>query len=613
MRSCIVLGVLVMSACGSLAQGSQGVDLAALAGWDIVVATDAIPAEQYAAEEFQRLFAEASGVQLPIVSSTDRADRHVFVGQGPAMQASSVGFDTAGFGDEDLRIVIRDANIAIAGGRPRGTLYGVYTFVEDYVGVRFLTQDHTYVPKVGSWRVVGPVDRFYHPPLAFRWSYCGEILTYSEFAVRMRNNTVSDDPKMGGKTAIGLINHTFWRQLPAEKYGQEHPEYFAPVDGQRKLDNPHMIQLCLTNPDVLRIVTESVLESLERNPQARNVSVSQNDAFPDKPSWCTCEQCAAIDEREGSRMGSLLTFVNAVADEVAKVRPDVLVGTLAYQHTRKPPKYLKPRPNVQIQLCSIECSQIHAIDDPAAGNNAAFYSDMLEWGRICNNIFIWNYNTNFGNYHLPCPNLRTLEPNIRCFVANQAKGVFMQGAYTTLASELSDLRNYIICNLLWDPNRSATALMDEFLTLHYGRSAPPIRRFINLVHDKAQASGLQTGCGGTAAQFAIDESVVQAGLAAFEEAMTLAPDDMIRQRVEKASICAYRAAIEPVWKISGKSPVGPGVAEQAKPYVARWIELCRRYKVAQVYESKPFEDVARRLSKWTDLEYVDPNPTPAAN
>jgi len=608
-RGIIVYGVLIVNALGSASRGSDGVNLAAMQGWDIVVACDAIAAEQYAAQEFQRLLAEATGVEMPIVITTDRPDRHVFIGQSEPMRASHVGFDIQGFGDEDLRIVIRDANIAIAGGRPRGTLYGVYTFLEDYVGVRFLTYDHTFVPKVGPWRVVGPVDRFYHPPLGFRWSFCSETNDNKPFSVRGRNNTVADEAALGGRTAIGLINHTFYRYLPVEAFGQEHPEYFALVNGQRKFhsgDNPP--QPCLTNPDVLRIVTEAVLAELRERPEARNVSVSQNDAFPEHQSWCHCEQCAAIDEREGSHMGSLLTLVNAVADEVAKVRPDVLVGTLAYQHTRKPPRHLKPRPNVQIQLCSIECSILHTIDDPAADKNAAFYRDLLEWGRICDNIFIWNYNTNFGNYQLPCPNLRIIEPNIRCFVANHARGIFMQGAYTSLASELSDLRNYMTANLLWDPNRSGAALMDEFLGLHYGRSAPPIRRFIDLVHDHAQASGLQTGCGGQAKDFAIDESIVQAGLAAFEEALALADNDTIRRRVEKASICAYRAAIEPVWKVSGENPVGDEVAQQAKPLVARWINLCRRYGVTQVYETKPFEDVARRISKGIGLPYTPPEP-----
>jgi len=591
---------MIMMLCASAvsAQPQAGVDLAAMWGWDIVVAPEAIPSEQHAAEEFRKLFAEASGVELPLVTSTSRPDNHVFIGQSPAMQAGNVGFDTKGFGDEDLRIVIRDGNIAIAGGRPRGTLYGVYTFFEDYVGVRFLTHDHTHVPKIDKRHVVGPVDRFYHPSLEFRWSFYKENDVHPAFAARLRVNTISSDPRLGGKTGISLINHSFYRQLPVREYGQAHPEYFALVDGKREVDAPNGDpQLCLTNPEVLRIVTASVLRDLGENPAAKNISVSQND----NEKYCRCEKCAAIDEREGSSMGSLLTFVNAVADEVARTRPDVMVGTLSYQYSRKPPRHLKPRPNVQIQLCSIECSVMHPIDDPKVGKNAIFYRDMVEWNRLSSNIYIWSYNTNFGNYLLPCPNLRIIEPNIRFFVANNAKGVFMQGVYTTLSGEFSDLRNYMTANLLWDPNRSGRQLMDEFLNLHYSRSADPIRRFINLVHDNAEASGLQTGCGGQAKDFAIDESIARAGLDAFDEALKLADSDAVRQRVEKASICAYRAAIEPVYGSDDPSKVDAELAQRMRPLVKRWIELCRKYSVTEVHETGPFERRAERISRAVEL------------
>jgi Domain of unknown function (DUF4838) len=89
-------------------------------------------------------------------------------------------------------------------------------------------------------------------------------------------------------------------------------------------------------------------------------------------------------------MGTLLTFVNQVADVVAKKHPDVKVGTLAYWYTRKPPKTIKPRPNVQIQLCSIECCLIHPINDPNCPKNVEFCQHMKDWGKICDDIYIWN-------------------------------------------------------------------------------------------------------------------------------------------------------------------------------------------------------------------------------
>jgi hypothetical protein len=600
----MVISLYALMVCCVSAAVPSGVNLSDLANWDVIIAENASPSEVCAAEEFQSHFAQASSIRLPIVSQPALAaggQRHIFIGSSSAMRASDVGFETREFGQEDFRIVVRDDNIAIAGqpqARARGTLYGVYTFLEDYVGVRFLTVDHTYVPAIGTWRVVGPLDRFYHPPLRFRWSYYGETNRNPAFAARIRVNTVTDDKKLGGKTGLNLINHSFHQHLSSQKYGKEHPEYFALVEGERKLEmgggGP---ELCLTNPDVLRIVTDSVLDALRNNPGMENISVSQND----NNKYCRCQRCAAIDELENTPMGSLLTFVNAVADEVVKEYPDVMVGTLSYWYSRKPPKTIYPRPNVQIQLCSIECCVLHPINDPKCRKNAQFCQDLADWGKICGNISIWNYNTNFSNYLLPCPNLRVIESNIRYFVANNAMGIFMQAAGNALGAELSDLRNYVMANLLWDPTESGEKLVNEFLDLHYGRGAEPIRRFINLTHENALASGLHPNCFGRAKDYAIDETIAQAGLNAFAEAMELAENDAVRARVEKASICAYRAAIEPIWYTKDKSSIEPALAERMRPLVKCFLDLCKKYGVTNVSEHSRIEDETERLKRIVGL------------
>ena len=125
-----IIAVLVTFgvATGAAAAEGAGVDLSRLADWDIVVARDASPSEAYAAEEFRSIFAQATGIELKMVTAPDRPDRHVFIGPSSTLAHSSVGFDAGVMGSESLRIIVRDDLIAIAGGRPRGTLYGVYTF-----------------------------------------------------------------------------------------------------------------------------------------------------------------------------------------------------------------------------------------------------------------------------------------------------------------------------------------------------------------------------------------------------------------------------------------------------------------------------------------------------
>ena len=584
-----------------------GVNLAQLNGWDIVVTEDAIPSEIFAAEEFQELFLRASGVKLPIVRQVDRADRHIFIGAGEAMGSSNVGFGIEDLGDEDSRILIRDGNIAIAGGRPRGTLYAVYTFLEDYLGVRFLTIDHTHVPPVGDWRVVGPVDRYYRPPIIFRWSAYAEmdnsVFVKTEgrtdaprFAARLRCNAVTQQDKLGGTADSVLFNHSLYRYVPTKMYGAQHPEYFALVDGRRLVQvtsDAQETEICFTNPDVLQIVTDAVLDELAANPRRRSIAVSQSDSG----LYCHCAECSAINDREESGMGALLTFVNSVADEVAREHPHVKVGALAYYYSQKPPQNIKPRPNVVIQLTSHDCSVTDPIRDSDYEETVKFRRDLEGWGKICDHVHLWYYNTNFSTYLLATPNMRVLEPNIRFFVANNIQGIFMQGAFNALGGQFSELRNYVTSRLLWDPNQSGQQLIGEFLNLHYGQAAPPIRRYINMLHDSAEAKGIQEAWWGRAEDYGIDEPVIRGGLDAFAEAMQLAENETVRVRVEKISICAYMAALEEaltwVWYTPTTypntglgRPIDPEVARRTRPYFRTFFQLCKKHDVTMWNEAE---------------------------
>ena len=578
----VVSAVIVVAifACGGIAamhNTAEGLDLARLSGWDIVVADDAIASEIYAAEEFQEFFRQASDVKLPIVHKIERWDKHVFIGPGEVMQASPVGFSVEDLGPEDLHIVVRDNNIAIAGGRPRGTLYGVYAFLEDYLGVRFLTHDHTHVPSVGERPVIVPVDRVYRPPFAnYRNALYKASLQYPVFAVRTRNNAAHAAPKFGGVSAFININHSLYRQVTINKYGKEHPEYFGLWDGTRRNDAPHT-HLCLTNADLIPIVTSAVLEEIgfPSCVGRKNFSVSQNDTVW---QYCQCEECAAIDGPEESHMGALLKFVNAVADQVAKTHPDVEIGTLAYGFSRKPPKTIKCRPNVEVNLTTHGRCHVHLITERNCPPNVQFLQELEGWSRICKNLYFWDYHFGAGHSLLPYPDLFFMKPNINTLVAHGVKGVFMQSDYQAATTELVDLRQHLMTRLLWNPDLNDREIIDEFVSLHYSEAAPPIRRFIDLVHNhyrdikihhiKWKPHGLP-----------VDEAVAATGVNLFVEALKLAKSDSIKARVEKASICAYRAAVDPIFKLDEDAEVDPAVAERMRPLVKEFFRLCKTYGI----------------------------------
>ncbi len=516
------------------------VSAADLPNWTLVVAEDAIPSELYAAEELAGLIEAAFGAAPAIANTPANPEKNILVGARAAALAGKKA-NTADLGDEGLRITIEPACIVIAGGEPRGTLYGVYTFAERYLGIRFLTHDHTHIPAASNISPI-PCETYAHvPPFSFRWSYYHENSAYPAFAAKLRVNTTTNDEKLGGVAPQSLINHSFHRYLPPGKYGEEHPEYFALVGGVRKLDvgggGP---EPCVTNPDVIRIITEGVLEDLRANPNRRNISVSQND----NDEYCRCERCQAINEREGTPMGANLHLVNKVAEAVQKEFPDVKVGTLAYWYTRKPPRHMKPRDNVQIQLCSIECCTTFPLDDPRVEKNRAFIDDFRGWSAICDDIWVWDYNTNFASYDLPFPNLRTITPNVRFFLRNHVHGAFMQANGNGNAGEFSDLRNYVMARCLWNPALEGWALLEEFCRLHYREAAEPVIAYQQWIHDVAQSCGRYPNCFGLPEEFGLNREVAIQAMAYFDRALARAQSQTVKDRVEKASICACRAMIE---------------------------------------------------------------------
>ena len=592
----ILLSIFVMLSLTACSYGVDPVNLADLDGWDIVVADDAIPSENYAAEEFQRFFEQASGVKLPIDKYIDRPNHHIFIGTGELLRSSDVAFSIEEMGEEESRIIVRNDNIAIAGGRPRGTLYGVYTFLEDYMGVRFLTHDHTYVPTIGSTLQVGPIDSSYQPPFEL-FRICGYpmLYLYPDFGARMRQNAYpfEEHPELGGRSSYYVVNHSFYRYLPLEEYAQEHPEYYGVWEGKRA-NNYFHTSLCFTNPDVPRIISEKIVVEMDKpaNAWKRNFSVSQMDTIW---QYCQCDKCMAIDTAEESHMGALLTMVNKVAEEVEKTHPDHFIGTLAYGFSRKPPRNIVPRKNVQICLAPIRGCQLHSFDDPTCPSNVEIMDDLKGWAAKDANLLMWLYGLSYYDWLLPYPNLYVFKRDFMVAHEYGVKGMYLQcGVDATEALEFSDLRAYVICRLLNNPSLDTDMLIDEFVTLHYDNAGPYIRQFLDMVHKHYADAGVHhASCispkNPTALanwSYQVDAKVADEGVVLFEKALQAAQDDVVKKRVRQASVCAYRAAIEPIWQLEADDTVDEAVVEKMKPLCETFFALCDEFNLNKVVEKK---------------------------
>jgi hypothetical protein len=346
---------------------------------------------------------------------------------------------------------------------------------------------------------------------------------------------------------------------------------------------------------VKRLIVDGILARLARRGQADgNIAISQND----NTKYCRCDRCKAIDDREESHMGALLTLVNEAAGAVARERPGVFVGTLAYQYSRTPPRSMKPRSNVAIQLCSIEACQIHPLDDPKCPKNSEFRKDLEGWCKLCDHVYVWNYNTNFACYNAPCPNLDVIGPNVRFLAAHGVNGVFMQAPGNAHNAEMCELRNYLISRLLWNPTIDDRKTIDEFVTLYYGRAADKVRAYLTLIGEAARRSGVHQGCFGSAAGYGLDAAVAKKAIAILEEGMAAAEDDEVRRRVEKVSIAPRTVLIDPFakWVRGHNHQIASGTAAQALPEAYTGIERELR-EVFRLYDRHKVD----RFAEWVSM------------
>lgn len=453
---------------------------------DILVAPDATAPEYHAASELARFLHAISGATFNVTTNgtpDSSKPNHLLVGPTAARLADQ-DFSLADLGTDGIVIQTTGNQLILAGQGTRGTLYAVYSFLEDQLGCRWWTSSASTIPQNPSISVE-PLNIRYTPPLEYREPFWFDAHD-ADWAVRNKSNgnSVRCDETRGGKQIYEGFVHTFNSLIPPAEYFEQHPEWFSEINGKRTADHS---QLCLSNPELLKELTQNLTTRLRANPAATIASVSQNDWF----GYCTCEACKAIDAEEGSPAGSMLRFVNAVATAIEPEFPHIAISTLAYQYTRKPPRLTRPRHNVIVQLCSIECSFSVPLSHE---RNQDFRDDIIGWSRISNRLYIWDYVTNFRHHLLPHPNLRVLGPNVRFFVNHNVKGIFEQGAYTTNGAEMAELRAWVLAKLLWNPSLDPDALIQEFLQGYFGPAAQPIQAYLTLIHDDAAAADDKLGC-----------------------------------------------------------------------------------------------------------------------
>ena len=422
-----------------------------------IVLSEKSEINRQAADLLQDFVQRISGASLPIVEGKAKSGDVV------------IGGKSAEAGEDGFTLCTEQNQLRITSGGDKGSIYGVVTLLEKYMGVSYYAyQAYTLTP---SKTITLPEIHLSETP-AFRYrqsfSYgCDDPIYKMWFRLEEPNEVFIDN----------MWVHTFDRLMPSEVYGKEHPEYYSYINGEHRPGNHS--QWCLTNPDVYDFVVKKLDSIFKANPDKKLISVSQNDG---NNTFCTCENCRKVYEEEGSPAGAYIRFMNKLAERF----PDKEISTLAYLFTMHPPKKVKPLPNVNIMLCDIDCMREVPLTDNASGRD--FVKALEGWSAISNNIFVWDYGINFDNMVSCFPNFHVLQKNIQLFKKNHVTMHFSQ-VNGSKGTDFSEMRAYMLGKLMWDPYQNADSLMRSFMDGYYGAAAPYLYQYQKIMQGGLLASG----------------------------------------------------------------------------------------------------------------------------
>jgi hypothetical protein len=511
----------------------------------ILIGEKSTDAEKAAAAEFATYWKQVTGYGvLAAKKPLKNLGMNVWIGHDVAPEELLAYAKCDGLGEEGFCIKTARrkkkgvGHMLIAGETPAGTVNGVYQFIEDYLGVRFLSPDTTYVPtKCPDF--IPEISVKFAPKFSRRDGTYDIIGTQgipddqrAAFARHMRWNSKPDYP---------LTLNTTFALLPPDKYFAEHPDFYGEVAGKRvaplgiDLMAPENMathfdlrsQVCFSNPNAAEAIAEELKPLMKATPDKKIWSVSQMD-------WdvhCSCDRCRELEERESSAMAPLLTCVNRVADLIKSEFPDNFIETRAYKWTRKPPRSITPHDNVIITLSAEECDYSRPITDSGSPANASFASDLAAWSKISHNLYLWDYPANNYFSLIPYPNFNALGENYAFYAQHNIRGVFQSGG-AGLTEDFGALRCYMLSRLMWKPDSDAHALMTEFLDAYYEDAAPQMREYIELMNHAARVKSAQLRPKDTGAW--IDSDTLAKAEEIFKQAVATAKNDPVKARIEDA-------------------------------------------------------------------------------
>jgi len=457
------------------------------------------PYDDKAAKILQQYLQKATGKRIPInyVSFAKQkiTPGMIILGQAAIKSGAADKKIFKNIKNGGFAISVKDNVVVVANLGRDNIISGVYALIEAVLSVEFLASSRKAVitePEIKSGRDVmfKAMNLSRGPAFKFRFIRAGEAIGYSSYML------LGDATIIGAKydnrchTAEGLVNY--------EKYKDSHPEYFAmSANGKRLRKKADMrrfdVHFCTSNPNLKKIVTESVIKWMKADPKAKYFWLCQGDGGN---KYCRCKKCMAMDIKPGIISDRWISFVNDVAAVIAHKCPGRKILTLAYVDLETPPIKVRPAKNVIPMYCPYPnnwSNHLAAFDDKEY--NAVGIKTLKGWTNVTrNNLGIFCYPSS-------CPEPLTIWPS---FYANYEKiiyyaknnvigmdfcGLFPYERGLSGHNSFNELQRYVLSKVLWNPSLDVEKKIDHFMKLYYGPGAKYMRSFFKLIHEQVKVDG----------------------------------------------------------------------------------------------------------------------------
>ncbi|MBC7328300.1 DUF4838 domain-containing protein [bacterium] len=448
-----------------------------------IVAPADSPIERAAAKELASYIERMTDRELPILEKGN-GKGFIFVGKVDALPEG----EFKGFKDDGFIIRQEGGNVYLVGKGYRGTIFAVYRFLE-LIGCRFLAREEEVVPKRAKLKI--SLGEIRENPV-FEWRYFD---TTVEGLKCYLDPGIRDEEIQGEKVPAVLGAPFFWHHpmngyLPLDKFRDTHPEYYCLINGKRwpelkqysGWDEEVLFHPCVSNPEVRKVILDTLLPLMDSHPDARYFTVHAGDS----DFWCQCERCSAMDVDPNNKADRMVQFTNAIAEVVARHHPDKFVTMLAYVKAYHPPVKFSPLENVLVWFCPIHACQIHPWRAPCNKDN---YDVLVGWiqkhpsGGM--GILTFDYPMNYIYHIAPFPAMFAYLENLKLYERLHIRGLYICGIPDRV--HLAHLFSYVVPRMMWNPEANPDEFINDFLRYWFGPAAPQMKRYLVLLRELVES------------------------------------------------------------------------------------------------------------------------------